>query len=267
MTQFEDFPPEIFLQIVGELVLPALIAARGVCRRWRDILHPDCRDIPLTRRRLLRLYFKLLQSSSFMASRSDILPRLRSFDREAFVASLPESTPEEFHTWILEWPARAVFGWVWPGLTESHPIAPSIIPSPPQESTIGVGKQRILNAQLAQGRIPRTWLSVSDADGQLLWQAPQVGPQWPARAVQLLVLAVRPRMQELFSGLDVASYIALMLCPTKEDRNCIVRFSIAQHAGGVNSGLHAPTTRGGWIDFLEADLGRQERGGPKGCEY
>lgn len=259
MAQFEDLPPEIFLQLLKELALSSLIAARGVCRGWRDIVHSSCRDIPPIRRRLLHLYLRLVQSHSFVDSRSCISPSLRSFDRKAFIVALPENTPEEFQTWILEWPARAVFDWIWPGLPASRPNQTVASNIGRQGYKNYIGKQRILEAQLASGVIPRKWLSIRDPDGRMLWQLAQPDPERPVRTVRLLILAVHSHTRELFSGLDVSSYIALMLCPAHEDGPGLVRFSIALPMNGVDGGFHASVFTGGWMDHLEAEFNRQEK--------
>jgi hypothetical protein len=48
-----------------------------------------------------------------------VLKNLVPFDREEYVAALLvqyNRLPEAFTLWLLEWPARAVIGGVWPGL-------------------------------------------------------------------------------------------------------------------------------------------------------
>lgn len=51
-----------------------------------------------------------------------VLANLQIFDRQAFVDTLLEQhhyLPETFRLWILEWPARAVVGCMWPGLPDA----------------------------------------------------------------------------------------------------------------------------------------------------
>lgn len=55
----------------------------------------------------------------FPQTRPWTLAKLIPFDREAYVAALLAQhnyLPEAFRLWVLEWPARVVFGCVWPGL-------------------------------------------------------------------------------------------------------------------------------------------------------
>jgi len=76
-------------------------------------------DILPLRRSFLDFYLKAIDYHTFLPSRPWVLKNLVSFDRKAFISRL-ESTfpyiPEDFKLWILEWPARAVVGPVWPGL-------------------------------------------------------------------------------------------------------------------------------------------------------
>ena len=131
MAHIDDLAPELFIAIVEHLVLKSLISARGVCRRWRNIVSPDSSTIPITRRRLLRLYLRVIKMPFFIQTRSRIIPSLVPFARESGVALLSESISQEYKTWILEWPARAVFLWMWPGLQADgqprHPTLSSLL--------------------------------------------------------------------------------------------------------------------------------------------
>ena len=42
------------------------------------------------------------------------------FDRRKFLAQLPNSIPDDFRCWILEWPERAVIGTIWPTLKHAR---------------------------------------------------------------------------------------------------------------------------------------------------
>ena len=107
-------PTEIVLMIQSFLPLNALIKARGVCRFWRSII-PGSHILP-ARRALLEFYLRAIRSPAFLATRPRIQAHLKPFDRERLLARLPPSVPEEFRTWVLEWPARAAVGHIWPGL-------------------------------------------------------------------------------------------------------------------------------------------------------
>ena len=110
-------PTEILLLFFSYFDLKSLIASLAVCRRWRELI-PES-DIFPPRLALLELYLKVVASPLFSNTRTWSLKNLRHFDREEYVAKLLNQhnyIPEEFRIWILEWPARAVFGCLWPGL-------------------------------------------------------------------------------------------------------------------------------------------------------
>lgn len=109
-----DLPTELVLLIQGHMTLPTLVAARGVCRVWRSLIPGP--HIPPARRALLALLLDLLASPAFLATRPAVLPHLRPFSRAALLARLPPPVPADFRTWVLEWPARAALGHVWPAL-------------------------------------------------------------------------------------------------------------------------------------------------------
>jgi hypothetical protein len=108
--------PDILLVLFEFFPLKTLIAAQGVCQQWRTMV-PMTRMLP-ARRALYDLYHTIIKSPQFLASRPIILPDLRPFDREGLVASLERQVsplPDEFRCWLLEWPSKAVFAWMWPG--------------------------------------------------------------------------------------------------------------------------------------------------------
>ncbi|KII94394.1 hypothetical protein PLICRDRAFT_426471 [Plicaturopsis crispa FD-325 SS-3] len=113
-----DLPPELLLEIFAHLPhLKSLIAAQGVSRDWRRLL--PLSNIRPARRALLELYMHAVNSPSFLATRATILPHVVPFDREAYLENLcytPDTLPEQFRLWILEWPARATIGRLWPGV-------------------------------------------------------------------------------------------------------------------------------------------------------
>lgn len=119
MYSMTELPTEIILSIQSYFPLKTLIAARGVCRFWRTLL-PGCHLLP-PRRRLLELYLHAVYSPAFLATRANVLPRVRPFDRMRFLSALPQPVPDEFACWVLEWPARAALGHAWPGLLQKYP--------------------------------------------------------------------------------------------------------------------------------------------------
>ena len=109
-----DLPNEVLLLFFAPSNLKTLIALRGVSTRWRHLI--SVAHIHPARRGLLEFYLRVINSPVFLPTRPHILQWLQNFNRQAFINSLPVSTPEDFKIWILEWPARAAIGWIWPGL-------------------------------------------------------------------------------------------------------------------------------------------------------
>ncbi len=123
----QRLPTELKLQLLGFLELQSLASLRNTCRSWFDLIQNNLtqpRVIPSARAELLRLYLDLHKFESFKASRKHIVPYIKSFPRQEYLDRLrPKlaeesnwSIPDQFSTWILEWPRNAVIGWVWPGL-------------------------------------------------------------------------------------------------------------------------------------------------------
>lgn len=119
MTLVSDFPNELVLEFFVFLPLKSLIAARGVNRNWRCLV--PLANIHPVRRELLDLYDTVITTPQFLNTRKLIEDHLRPFDREAYISSVEQhfTLPEEFRIWILEWPARAVFDYLWPGLCDN----------------------------------------------------------------------------------------------------------------------------------------------------
>ncbi|KAJ7137638.1 hypothetical protein C8R46DRAFT_611477 [Mycena filopes] len=117
MPRFDDFPPEISLQIFPHIHLKDLISVRGVCKRWMELV--SLADIHPTRLALLKLYQKTVHDPLFLSTSKWTLENLRPFDREAYIDALLAQhnyIPDDFQFWILEWPARAAIACAWPGL-------------------------------------------------------------------------------------------------------------------------------------------------------
>ncbi|KAJ7603167.1 hypothetical protein FB45DRAFT_963143 [Roridomyces roridus] len=123
MSTFEDFPPELTLQIFPHLPLKGLVAAEGVCRQWKQFV--AITDIYPPRRALFELYQKIVRDPLFrdLDTRPWLWDNLRSFDRQAYVDHIlaqHDYIPEDFRLWILEWPNKAVIACAWPGLPEAY---------------------------------------------------------------------------------------------------------------------------------------------------
>lgn len=119
MALISDCPNELLLELFTLLPLKSVISARGVNQNWRRLI--PLANIHPIRRELLDLYDTIITTTEFLDSREGIQDNLRPFDREAYISSLEQQQnsimlPEEFRIWVLEWPARAVFRYLWPGL-------------------------------------------------------------------------------------------------------------------------------------------------------
>ncbi|KIJ93454.1 hypothetical protein K443DRAFT_112052 [Laccaria amethystina LaAM-08-1] len=123
----ENFP-EILLQMFSFLPLKSLITGRTVSQEWRRLI--PLANINPIRRSFLDFYFTLINSPIFPQTRPWVLANLQPFDRQQYINDLMDQPqwkklavidqhpyiPEDFRMWILEWPAKAVIGCVWPGL-------------------------------------------------------------------------------------------------------------------------------------------------------
>jgi hypothetical protein len=117
MAAISQIPIELLFYVFSYLDLKSLIAAHAVCRRWRGLVPTS--NIAPSRRALFELYLQIVSSPYFPQTRPWLLKRLKHFDREAYLATLLDQhnyLPEDFCLWILEWPACAAFGRIWPGL-------------------------------------------------------------------------------------------------------------------------------------------------------
>lgn len=147
MARITDMPNELLLMVYPLLPLQALIATRGVCRKWRHLA--PLSDIHPTRRKLLGLYESFVNSPAFLATRSLIEPHLCNFDRQAYVSALPESTPEDLRMWLLEWPARAAIACLWPGLDAKFNMSEDIFASRRDARNCLAPKPEVHNLDLA----------------------------------------------------------------------------------------------------------------------
>ncbi|KAL1635228.1 hypothetical protein SLS58_010349 [Diplodia intermedia] len=114
----DELPTELRLSIVELCDLKGLIKVRSLSKSWRALVmqSPHVRINP-TRRKLLDLYDFCLKSKSFRASRETVIPLLKPLDRSHYLERLSDKPlPEAFDMWIREWPAKAAFGYLWPGL-------------------------------------------------------------------------------------------------------------------------------------------------------
>lgn len=175
-----SFANELLLLLFRLLPLRSLIVARGVDRRWRQLV--SAADLHPHRRRLLDLYLTLINSPSFAQTRPWVLANLQPFDRDAYLAALLAKyprLPDTFVLWLLEWPARAVIGGIWPGLPLEHKedsdemqvfqgrnlLAPGTVQVAAITYSIPDRKDQydFLPAILIRTRAANTWLVLDDA--------------------------------------------------------------------------------------------------------
>ncbi|KAJ8495366.1 hypothetical protein ONZ45_g12906 [Pleurotus djamor] len=124
-------PFELLLATFREFHLTSIIAASGVCQEWRRLLL--IANIHPSRRALLDIYLHIIGEPWFLDSRPWVLQNLSEFNRRVYVNTLLQQhdyLPDEFMIWVLEWPAKAVFGGIWPGLpTHIHDLVGPIGPA------------------------------------------------------------------------------------------------------------------------------------------
>ncbi|KAJ7219707.1 hypothetical protein B0H12DRAFT_1152628 [Mycena haematopus] len=110
--------PELWqIGIFSRLDLVSLIRSRCVDRAWREMVLDA--DLAPIRRSLYELYLIVIDSKGFLSSRPRVLAQIQPFDREGYIAAVCNQhgfIPLEFEFYILEWPAKSMFGTIWPGL-------------------------------------------------------------------------------------------------------------------------------------------------------
>ncbi|KIJ63948.1 hypothetical protein HYDPIDRAFT_28846 [Hydnomerulius pinastri MD-312] len=182
-----DVPPahlcnELLLKIFSELKLPTLIAATGVCRKWRALV--PCADILPARRVLLDLHLSIIPSPTFLPAEDCAIAPLCSSDREAFLEKLDRRLvgkglrlPEEMRFWVLEWPGAAALSWASPAdLSQTHlhgkrANSANLAPEPHIEKkfftdTWLVGDRGIHMMKLSGGSAPSGfWIALDDKSG------------------------------------------------------------------------------------------------------
>lgn len=125
--QVSDLPNEVLLHVFRFFPLKVLIIGRTVSQDWRRLI--PLADISPIRRTFLGFYLTLVSSPIFPQTRPWVLANLQPFDRQAYIDGLMRQhpyVPETFRVWILEWPARAVIGCVWPGLPNLYSRGPCV---------------------------------------------------------------------------------------------------------------------------------------------
>lgn len=107
-------------EICKYLNLQTLIRARGICRKWR-LAMDNSSAISDTRRGLLNVYLKLIENPAFIESRHlyrdlEPLDREKHLDLLGYLLEKDEKIPEQYKTWVREWPEKAIFDDLWPHL-------------------------------------------------------------------------------------------------------------------------------------------------------
>jgi hypothetical protein len=151
-----DFPPELWEEVITHLPLVPLIKSMGVCKSWRRTIQNPASPLTVARRSLLNLYLSLIDSPAFITSRAENVDGLSSLDRMAYLNGLLDSynnpsvgenewdmpswamtasqyhrpshislydLTEDFITYILEWPERAIFCRLWPSTAFTGPFS------------------------------------------------------------------------------------------------------------------------------------------------
>lgn len=124
-----DLPNELILLVLQLLPLRAFVVARSINRRWRALA--DHAHLAPARRRLVDLFTVLAHTLPPESCRPRVHPSLRATDRAEYFQFLTRGAgaPEEFRLWVREWPAWAVFGWLWPEVDSDSDYTPSLAQS------------------------------------------------------------------------------------------------------------------------------------------
>lgn len=244
----EDLPVELLHMIFKELALKDLIAVRGVSRRWRTSKLSV--DIPIARRKLLDLYLRLIDSRSFQMSRSHIVPHLQPFCRDTFVAGLARSTPEEFKIWILEWPALAVFTWIWPGLPPAYheqTTAPNVTRFGQYNLLANSTVEQLQLVNVKQVR-PKEWYPFNDG---LSYESPIWSGAASGRKEMMAVVMPLAAKKDLTTGeMEIHDFVLLT-------DYCYNPMSAVLRRGSYGAAdVGSPTD--GWVEFLVHEFERQE---------
>ena len=116
-TTIADLPPEVLLEYFSFMELKSLIISRCVCAGWRELV-PKARLLH-AQRRLLDLYYGIVNTDCSLKTRDYALERLQPFDRQAYIDYIIlqyPTLPDDFRLWVLEWPSDVVIHDMWPGL-------------------------------------------------------------------------------------------------------------------------------------------------------
>jgi len=247
MLQLMNLPDEVHFAIQSHMTLPTLLTARAVCRFWHSLI-PGA-HIPSARLSLLRLYLQAVHSPAFQVTRKHVVSRLQSFDRERALRMVAkdgtgDDIPEEFKLWILEWPERAAFPGVWPGLREDAGKAASC----EEESLYKDHGTSLLNADrpyiLNQLEVPK---GEGDDKSEM-----QVVPTW---------ISVHPSQRALALLLDDAyvngwqrSRMLVLSAPTSS----LEMAGKVYQVDGVRAKVDEPFASS-WVDYLHHELAREDR--------
>ncbi|KIJ52574.1 hypothetical protein M422DRAFT_65016 [Sphaerobolus stellatus SS14] len=122
-------PNEVLLEIFSlDFNLTGLIKLGCVCALWRQLL--PYAKMPPELRDLLSFYRELCRSEAFISQREEVVREVVEFNREEFLEKTMDGLkegmssekaaklrlPQDYITWITEWPSRAAIGCLWPGL-------------------------------------------------------------------------------------------------------------------------------------------------------
>ncbi|KAF2421021.1 hypothetical protein EJ08DRAFT_738428 [Tothia fuscella] len=115
----DSLPVELLEAILANLPVPELYVASNVCKSWRRLCVSPA--ISITRQKLRKLVKLTRLDGQLKSVRTRVSPFIQEgFDRKAYLARIGGSVPEEFSTWILEYPIVDSIGWHWPGIQDEN---------------------------------------------------------------------------------------------------------------------------------------------------
>ncbi|KAI0695620.1 hypothetical protein BC835DRAFT_1345982 [Cytidiella melzeri] len=245
-----DLPDEVHLAIQSHMTVSSLLISRAVCRLWHSLIPGS--HIPPARLRLIHLYLRLVYSPAFHATRKDTLSRLQPFDAGRALSMIAKGgvqVPEEFRVWLLEWPARAAFAGIWPGLRFQSDLHADAASNSAEESLQKTGRTSLLNSDKPYILNQLEVTSHSDSENPVTMR---VSPPWASvppsnRAVALVLDST------YFNGWQRSNMLVLSAPdPWKE---LIGRVYLVD--GLQTRADHAFAHS--WVDYLLQELEREEK--------
>jgi len=204
-TTIAYLPVEVLLECFSFMELKSLIISRCVCAGWRELVP----QAPLNaRRRLLDLYYGIVNANYSLKTHDYALECLQPFDRQAYIDKIITqypTLPDDFRFWILEWPSGVVIHSIWPGLPIRLRLASRLgvnclgSPSAPQVSAL-VYHIGTPDAEFIPGIM--VWKTPSVATWLILDERPHLF----GRVINLESVRGRPGDEQGFEGTVVGDW-------------------------------------------------------------